>query len=91
MLHRLRPGLEESGTRTAVEAKRRKSIMSEGAERPSLIDFRGAGTGVSPSLHSRDLFGSFFDLAKNERPRPQMGSFLLTKHDLRKKRLSYCG
>ena len=71
-----RSGLEESGARTAVEAERRKSIVFEGAERPSLIDFSGAGTAVSPSLHSRDLFGSFFDLAKNERPRPKRGSDL---------------
>ncbi len=34
-------GLEESGARTAAHAKRPKSIVPEGATRPSLIDFRG--------------------------------------------------
>ena len=63
-----RSGLEESGARTAADAKRPKSIVSEGATRPSLIDFSAAGADVSLSLHSRDLFGSFFDPAKNEHP-----------------------
>jgi hypothetical protein len=97
MLHRLqrdtRPavssrfGLEESGARTAVDAKRPKSILSEGARqfrlpRPSLIDFSGAGIDVSPSLHSRDLFGSFFDLAKNEPPSLKTNSCLIAKQNV---------
>jgi hypothetical protein len=65
-LNESRSGLEESGARTAADAERSKSIVFEGAERPSLIDFSGAGADVSPSLHSRDLFGSFLDPAKNE-------------------------
>ena len=69
-----RSGIEESGARTAADAKWPKSIVSEGAERPSLIDFSGAGAAVSLSLHSRDLFGSFFDLAKNEHPSLERGS-----------------
>ena len=55
-----RSGIEESGARTAADAKRPKSIVSKGAERPSLIDFSGAGADVSLSLHSRDLFWFVF-------------------------------
>jgi hypothetical protein len=77
-----RSGLEESGGQTMVDAKRPKSIMSEGATRPSLIDFSEAETTVSPILHSRDLFGSFFDLAKNERPCEKTSACLNMKEDL---------
>ena len=38
-------GLEESGARTAVDAERPKSIVPEGATRPSLIDFRALTEG----------------------------------------------
>ena len=64
-------GLEDSGARTEADAKRLKSIVSEGAKGPSLIDFSGAKADVSPipTAVGRDLFGSFFDLAKNERSR----------------------
>ena len=45
-----------------------QSCLSPKTERSraSLIDCSGAGAGVSPSLHSRDLFGSFLYLGKNE-------------------------
>jgi hypothetical protein len=62
-------GLEESGARTEADAKRPKSIVFEGAQRLSLIDFSGAEADVSLSLHSRDFFGSFLDPAKNEHQR----------------------
>ena len=41
------------------------SSRTEGS-RASLIDCSGAGAGVSPSLHSRDLFSSFLHPGKNE-------------------------
>jgi len=43
-----------------------------GGSRASLIDCSDAGAGVSPSLHSRDLFRSFLHPGKNEH-QSQMG------------------
>ena len=43
--HWIRSGLEESGARTAANAKRPKSIVFKGAKRPSLIDFRALTEG----------------------------------------------
>jgi hypothetical protein len=60
-------GLDESGARTTADAERPKSSVPERAERVSFDDFSGAGDIVSPSHRSLDLFGSFLDLAKNER------------------------
>jgi hypothetical protein len=41
----------------------------------SFDDFSGAGAVVSPSHRSRDLFGSFLDLAKTKPPPTEVGVY----------------
>jgi hypothetical protein len=61
-------GLDEQAARTAAQARAPgNSSLSERAKRTSSKNFSEAGDDVRPGHHSRDLFGSFLDPAKNER------------------------